>query len=53
MTARKPPPLSAPKAEHKRYAQEVLDDPDYKREPPGGMRPNDEVPEKGRPEKEA
>lgn len=49
---RTPPPLSAPKSEHKRYAEEVLRDPEYKKEPPGGMKPNDDVPDKGEEEKE-
>lgn len=37
----KPPKSSAPKAEHKRFADEVLAYDPYKREPKGGMKPSD------------
>lgn len=54
MAARKPPPLSAPIEEHKKYAKEVLEDEDYKREPKGGMKPTDRSGkgEKGKPDDE-
>ena len=39
----KPPPSSASKEEHQRYAEVVLEDPEYKRKPEGYEDKNDVV----------
>ena len=50
--APKPPKVGASKAEHKKFAKEVENYEPYGREPKGGMKPHDSVPDKEGPRTE-